>query len=101
MKKAIVGFVLAAALALSSCQSIPGLGGNIQKLCDNAVQAHAAFMIIAATGTVKQKLIDREARAWSAAQQICTDPSRYDRQAAILTVAEVYAIIVSVTRSAK
>lgn len=99
MKKIALATALVAGLA--SCQSIPMFGDNLQQTCKNAVDLHASFIIVAGTGTVKESLIRKEAAAWATAQAICADPDRYNRQAAVITLAEMYATMISVVRSVK
>ena len=88
-------------LSLASCVSIPGFSDNLPQQCKNAVDLHASFVIVAGTGTVKPSLIAKEQAAWEAVQLICNDPDRYKDQAAVITLAEMYATMISVLRSVR
>lgn len=57
------------ALVLAGCQTT-----DTAAFCASAAKAHAAFLVVAASGEVKQKIIDKEALAWAATQAICMEP---------------------------
>lgn len=64
-----IAFALAA-LTLAGCATT-----DTAAFCASAAKAHAAFLVVAASGEVKQKIIDKEALAWAATQAVCTEPS--------------------------
>lgn len=90
--------------ALSACQSTSvdaAIAKNLPKICDGAASAHAAFTIVAATGTIPAKVVTKENVAWAGLAVICKDPASVTSVTALTTAANAYAAIISALQAAK
>lgn len=85
--------VLTLALVLASCQT---LRERLPAACERAEELHAAFVIVAATGTVSRKTIRREAAAFQGLQTLCAQ-----EQLDLVSIAEAYAAIIEAMRLAR
>lgn len=97
----IIGLV---AFGLAACQSTrvdTAIEKNLPKICSGAAQIHSAFVVIAATGDVKQSLVRKEAAAYAALRSVCDDPASVNSSNALVVAAEAYAAMVVALRDAK
>lgn len=93
-----------ACLALASCQTAD-IDEAIQKsapqICAAATPLHNAFVVVAASGEISQRTIDREAAAWAVLQPICADPSSATSTTILIAAAQAYIVISQAVREAR
>ncbi|HEV7305243.1 cell wall anchor protein [Ensifer sp.] len=90
--------VSAAAIVLSACTTIQN---SLPQVCSAATAAHSAFVVVAATGDLKPKLVAKEAAAWAAVEAVCKDPGGITAENALVKAAEAFAAIMRALREAK
>lgn len=101
-----IAILAVAALSLASCSVTTGsidtaIQKNLPQICSAATTAHAAFVIVASTGNLRQGTIQREAAAWAALDVVCRDPSSVTAATALVKAAEAYAAIAQALREAQ
>lgn len=93
-----------AMLVLTACQTA-GIDAKIQQnlpaICSTAAKVHSSFLIVAASGNIKQRTIDREATAYQALLVVCENPESVTADTALVKAAEAYVIIAGAMREAK
>jgi len=83
---------VAGVLVLSACQSSPFVNtavANLPQACAGAIQAHAKFRDVAATGVIPSELVLSANAAWAVAAPICQNAAQV--AAAAQALAEVEA----------
>lgn len=92
------------ALALGGCQNSKldnAIAQNLPKICSAAASVHSAFVVVAATGTVPAKAVNKERAAWAAMASICKNPGSVNSSTALVTAAEAYAAMIAAIKSAQ
>jgi len=99
----VLPFMAAAMLALAGCQTTSidtAIQKNLPQVCSAATSAHAAFVVVAAGGSISDRTIRKEAAAWSALQPICANPSGQTTSTILVAAAAAYATITVALREA-
>lgn len=91
--KTILVLAGALALALGGCQA--RIDARLPQICERVAEAHAAFIVVAATGTLPRGAVQKELVAWEGAKQLCASET-----IDIVTLAELYATIIIALRDA-
>lgn len=95
---------LALAVVLSSCVSTKfdaKVKETLPQMCMAVSQLHSSFVIIAAAGGVKQKVVVKEAAAWAGAKKICDNQENFNSTTALPIVAEAYAAVLLAIKDSK
>lgn len=100
-----IAISMACALALASCSATTGsidtaIKAGVPYLCNAARPFHAAFLLSAATGKVKQSLIDKEATAYAQLETYCAS-GQQDLVGALNAVTAAYLAIKNASFEAK
>lgn len=96
-----------AALSLASCSTTDAaridtaVQQSLTKACPALETAHLAFVAIAASGSISQRTIAREAAAYAGVQAICVDPGRATAVDAAIRVAQAYVIVSAALKEAR
>lgn len=105
IRKALISLlVLCFGLALASCQNAKfdaKVRENLPQMCMGVAQLHSSFIIIAAAGGIKQKVVQKEAAAWAGAKKICDNQENFNSTTALPIVAEAYAAVLLAIKDAK
>jgi hypothetical protein len=97
----------AAAIALSGCTSTDlgkidtAIQQNLPKACSALQTAHAAFVAVSASGTIKQSTVAKEAAAYQGVATICADTPSVTASNALVLVATAYAAVALAMKEAK
>jgi hypothetical protein len=90
---------VAAMLSLAGCQTSAkfdtAVAKNLPQICNGSAQLHSAFLVIAASGKIKDAAVNKERAAWNALQVVCRDPGSVNSSTALVTAAEAYAAFVA------
>lgn len=95
---------VASLAALAGCQNSKldsAIAANLPKICQAAASVHSAFIVVAATGTVPAKAVNKERAAWAAMASVCRDPGSVSSANALVVAAESYAAMIAAIKSAQ
>ncbi|KAA0970791.1 cell wall anchor protein [Aureimonas fodinaquatilis] len=96
MKRVLIA--AAAALALTGCANMDGLiqskQDELAQICRTEPIIHAAFVAIAADGSISKRIVQAELEAHTTIAAICANPPT-DTATALATAAEAYARVLS------
>jgi len=95
--KAII--VLCVAAMLSACSVTTG--DSLQRACNSAKSAYAAYLVVAATGDISPKTRAKVEAAFLAAAPVCDDPTKYQSGDILMITAQVYAAISTAYKEAR
>lgn len=90
---AVIGLMLASCTTTGSSQKVDAaIQKSLPQICSALDQAYLTFSAVAATGSVKQKTIDKVQVSYSVAQPVCDNPA--NATAAVITSKVIVAAFV-------
>ncbi len=95
--KAII--VLCVTAMLAACTTISG--DKLDKACNSAKSAYAAYLVVAATGDISPKTQAKVEAAFLAAAPVCANPDAYKSGDILMLTAQVYAAISTAYKEAR
>ena len=100
MRRILTASIACLALGISACTTTD-LANSLTRTCSLIDQAHSAFLIIASTGDVSQKSMEREAGGYAGIKVVCDNPAGVKPENALVLAAQAYATITIALREAK
>lgn len=103
IKSLLIATLSVVSLALAGCTTTidSAIQKSLPRICADAETAHIAFVAVAATGKVKQSVIDKEAFAYASLQPLCANPSQQTAATVLIQALTLYTAMSTALKEAQ